>query len=270
MPENDRPRVISRRKNRAGHWLPWVGLLLAVVGAVLVLVPGPGYRWQLWGLGVAFTLLRWGAFVGLAGGIISLLALLTMFTRPGRRVVQAFFAGVGLLIGAASFGLPWALLQQAHSVPPIHDITTDTVQPPIFHAILPLRRDAPNSAVYGGLAIAREQRQAYPDIKPLQFQVSPKRAFAAALKVAKDMGWRIVAAVPQAQRIEATATTSWFGFKDDIVIRIRAAEPGARVDIRSVSRVGVSDLGKNAERIRQFRDRLTRVLTGEAIAPATS
>lgn len=270
MPENDRSRMVSSHKKRRGRWLPAVGLLLALAGAMLVLVPGPGYRWQLFGLGAAFALLRWGAFIGSAGAIVSLLALVTMFARTGRPVVQVLCAGVGLVIGAASFGVPWALLQQARSVPPIHDITTDTAQPPAFQAILPLRQDAPNSAVYGGPAIAREQRKAYPDIKPLQLQVSPARAFAAALDVAKDMGWRIVAAAPQAQRIEATVTTSWFGFKDDVVIRIRAAEPGARVDIRSVSRVGASDLGKNAERIRRFRDRLTQVLAGGSSAPAAS
>lgn len=272
MPENDRRRAFSGRKYRGGRWLAGAGLLLAVIGAVLVLVPGPGYRWQLLGLGAAFTLLRWGAFIGLAGGIISLLALLMMLTRTGRRrsALQALFAWGGLVIGAASFGLPWTLLQQAHSVPGIHDITTDTVQPPTFRAILPLRRNAPNPATYGGPMVARAQRQAYPDITPLQLHVSPQQAFAAALEVAKGMGWRIVAAASQTQRIEATATTFWFGFKDDVVIRVRAAEPGARVDIRSVSRVGVSDLGKNAERIRRFRDRLTQVLTSGSSAPAAS
>lgn len=269
MSKNDRPHVLSSRKGRGGQGLPAIGLLLALIGAVLVLVPGPGYRWQLLGLGAAFTLLRWGAVIGLVGGVVSLLALLTMFTRTGRRAVRALFAGVGLIIGAASFGVPWALLQQAHSVPPIHDITTDVAQPPVFQAILPLRRNAPNPATYGGPAIAREQRQAYPDIKPLQLHVSPQRAFAAALEVAKSMGWQIVAAAPQAQRIEATATTFWFGFKDDVVIRIRAAEPGARVDVRSVSRVGVSDLGKNAERIRRFSDQLTQ-LAGESSVPTTA
>lgn len=270
MPANDHRPGMPSRAYRGGRWLAGVGLLLALIGAALVLLPGPGYRWQLLGFAEAFTLLRWGAFISLAGGVFSLLALLMLLTRRGGRAVQALLAWVGLTIGAASFGLPWALLQQARSVPAIHDITTDAANPPAFHAILSLRRDAPNPALYGGPDIAREQQQAYPDIQPLHLQVHPERVFAAALEAAKDMGWRIVAATPEAGRIEATATTFWFGFKDDVVIRIRVMQQGARVDIRSVSRVGVADLGKNAERIRRFSARLTRTLTGESAAPAAS
>lgn len=270
MAEHDPIRVMPSRRARAGYWLPSMGLLFAVVGGVLVLVPGPGYRWQVLGLGTAFTLLRWGAFVGLAGALVSLLALLRAFTGIRRQTVAVLFAWVGLALGTASFGLPWVLLQQAHRVPPIHDITTDTMQPPAFHAILPLRGGASNPVTYGGPAIAREQHRAYPDIKPLQLYVSPQQAFAAALEVAKGMGWQIVAAEPQVQRIEATATTFWFGFKDDVVIRIRAVGSGARVDIRSDSRVGVSDLGKNAERIRRFSNRLIQLINSESPAPAAS
>ncbi|MCO6441602.1 MAG: DUF1499 domain-containing protein [Nitrococcus mobilis] len=271
MGENDTPQVRSAgNKPRVGHWLAGIGLGLALLGGALVLLPGPGYRWQLLELSPAFTLLRWGALIGLAGGFVSVLALLVIFSGRGRRTPRAVFASIGLLVGAVSFGVPWALLQQARSVPPIHDITTDTAQPPAFHALLSARRKAPNPAVYGGPSVARAQQQAYADIQPLYLQVTPKQAFAAALEVAKDMGWGIVAAAPPAGRIEATATTFWFGFKDDVVIRVRAAGPGARVDIRSVSRVGVSDLGKNAERIRRFRDRLTRALTGESPAPLAS
>ncbi|MDN5869686.1 MAG: DUF1499 domain-containing protein [Nitrococcus sp.] len=266
MPDDDHHRGMPSRTYRAGCWLAGIGLLLALIGAALVTLPGPGYRWQLLALAEAFTLLRWGAWIGLAGAVFSLLALPLLLTDRGGRSALALLAGVGLAIGGVSFGLPWALLQQARSVPPIHDITTDSANPPAFRAILPLRRDAPNPARYGGPSIARKQRQAYPDIRPLYLQVSPERAFAAALEVAKELGWRIVAATPEAGRIEATATTFWFGFKDDIVIRIRAMERGTRLDIRSVSRVGRSDLGKNAERIQRFSAQLTRMLSKGAAA----
>ncbi|EAR20348.1 DUF1499 domain-containing protein [Nitrococcus mobilis] len=271
MGENNSPQVRAAGGTPwVGRWFAGLGLGLALLGAALVLLPGPGYRGQLLELGPAFTLLRWGALVGLVGGFVSLLALPLLFIGRVRWALWAGFALIGLLVGAASFGLPWALLQQARSVPSIHDITTDTAQPPVFHALLHVRQKAPNSAVYGGPSVARAQQQAYPDIQPLHLPVSPKQAFAAALDVAKGMGWGIAAAAPQAGRIEATATTFWFGFKDDVVIRVRAAGPGVRVDIRSVSRVGVNDLGKNAERIRQFRDRLTRALIDEPSAPAAS
>jgi uncharacterized protein (DUF1499 family) len=80
----------------------------------------------------------------------------------------------------------------------------------------------------------------------------PARAFERALAVARAQGWEIVAAVPAEGRIEATDTTRFFGFKDDIVIRVKAEGAGSRVDVRSLSRVGKSDVGKNASRIRAY------------------
>ena len=72
------------------------------------------------------------------------------------------------------------------------------------------------------------------------------------------MGWQIVDANAREGRIEATATTFWFGFKDDVVVRIVPAPGGSRVDVRSVSRVGVSDVGANAKRVRDFLQKLAR------------
>jgi uncharacterized protein (DUF1499 family) len=143
-------------------------------------------------------------------------------------------------------------------VPPIHDITTDTQNPPHFDAILPLRQNTPNSAQYGGESVAAQQRQAYPDIQPALLEASPEKAFDAALASARELGWKIVATDTQQGRIEATDTTLWFGFKDDVVIRISPNDGGSRVDMRSVSRVGRSDIGKNAERIRNFMEALRR------------
>ena len=245
----------------AGRWLLALGLLLVVSGGMLVSVPGLAYRWQLLGLGSAFTLLRWGAYIALAGGLVSVLALLSECINARRFTAHALLASIALVIGGASFGLPWTLLQQARRVPPIHDITTDTARPPQFDAILPLRRSAPNRSAYGGPEVARAQASAYPDIQPLRYPAPPARVFAAARAVAEAMGWRIVAAARESGRIKATATTFWFGFKDDVVVRIRGVADGTRVDIRSVSRNGVSDLGKNAKRIRQFRERLTSELS---------
>jgi uncharacterized protein (DUF1499 family) len=135
----------------------------------------------------------------------------------------------------------------------IHDITTDTENPPVFVSILALRKDAPNSAIYGGPEVATRQHVAYPDIRPLVSDLPPARAFERSRSVAQQMGWNIVDEDPAEGRIEAIATTRWFGFKDDIVLRIApAAGTGSRIDIRSVSRVGKSDVGTNARRIRAF------------------
>jgi uncharacterized protein (DUF1499 family) len=140
--------------------------------------------------------------------------------------------------------------------PRIHDITTDTDNPPQFVALLALRQKAPNGAAYGGATIAKAQKTAYPDITPAQLETSPDQAFERALDVAQRMGWEIIAADKAEGRIEATATTPWLRFKDDVVIRIVAAGSGSRLDVRSTSRMGRSDFGANAKRIRVFLKQL--------------
>jgi uncharacterized protein (DUF1499 family) len=143
-------------------------------------------------------------------------------------------------------------MRTARTVPPIHDITTDTADPPRFVAVVPLRKDALNPIEYGGPEIAAQQQRAYPDLHPVTLPDPPARAFEHALAAARAQGWEIVEAAPAEGRIEATDTTRWFGFKDDVVVRVRMAENGSRLDVRSLSRVGRSDLGKNAARIRAF------------------
>jgi uncharacterized protein (DUF1499 family) len=163
---------------------------------------------------------------------------------------------IGLVIGLITFGIPWQMKRVAQQVPPIHDITTDTEDPPRFAAVLPLRKDATNPTDYGGPEIAAQQHAAYPDIQPLALRIPSQQAFTQALQVAEAMGWEIVGTNPAEGQIEATDTTFWFGFKDDIVIRIHARGDDSRVDVRSVSRVGKSDVGTNAQRIRAYMRRL--------------
>ncbi len=134
----------------------------------------------------------------------------------------------------------------------IHDITTDTLNPPAFVALLETRRKCPNGADYGGPDVAAAQRTAYPDIRTRELAFPSDIAFQKALEAARKMGWEIVDANASEGRIEATATTFLFRFKDDVVIRITPAGAASRIDIRSVSRVGKSDLGANARRIRRF------------------
>jgi uncharacterized protein (DUF1499 family) len=189
-------------------------------------------------------------------GIIgALLSLVSAFPAKG-----AFFtlALVGILLGLVSAVVPLKWYQSAKSLPVIHDITTDMEDPPRFVAILPLRANAANLAEYGGEEIAAQQKSAYPTIVPKVLDDPPSEAFRKALNAAIGLGWQVVAADMTAGRIEATDTTLWFGFKDDIVIRIRQNGPGSRVDLRSVSRVGKSDVGTNAKRIQKFLDRLAK------------
>ncbi|MEW6720519.1 MAG: DUF1499 domain-containing protein [Thermodesulfobacteriota bacterium] len=241
----------------AMHIAAVAAFLLSAAAALAAGIAGPGYRAGWWGFRQGFDILRWAAYLGAAGAAASILA--AIFTRPGsgRRGFAAALAGIAL--GATAFGVPYGWSRIAGQVPRIHDITTDTDDPPAFVAILPLRKDAPNPAEYGGPEIAAKQRAAYPDIRPFKTGISTSRAYEAALVTAERMKWEVVEENPAEGRIEAVATTRWFGFKDDVVIRISpTAEGGCVLDIRSVSRVGISDVGANARRIRAFLGRFAK------------
>jgi uncharacterized protein (DUF1499 family) len=149
--------------------------------------------------------------------------------------------------------VPWHYEQIRRSVPPIHDVTTDPDNPPAFVAAVPLREaEHANRVAYEGATIADQQRRAYPEILPLALDLAPQAAFSPALDTAQQMGWKILAADEAARRIEASDRSRWFGFTDDIVIRITPSGSGSRVDIRSSSRLGRSDFGVNAARIESF------------------
>lgn len=230
----------------------WLGFGLAVITLLMILMAGPGHRLGWWDFRTGFTILRWGAYIGVAALIVSLTGCLVLVARPGKHRRGFLWALSGLVMAAIVVGVPLSWLYQAQQVPRIHDITTDTENPPCFVTILPLRANAPNPAQYGGPEIAAKQQQAYPDIGPARFDLPKEAVFERALAVVRDIGWEIVAAESTEGRIEATDTTFWFGFKDDVIIRITATDGGSRVDIRSVSRVGLSDVGTNAQRIRSF------------------
>jgi uncharacterized protein (DUF1499 family) len=225
------------------------GFFIALMAGLATLLSGPGTSFGLWNFRTGLLVLRWAAYIGTVAAALSLIGLIASLRIV---IVRGFlWALLGVVIGVFLAGLALHWKKVSESVPRIHDITTDTKNPPQFFTILRLLKGGENSPVYGGEEVAAQQRKAYPDIIPLFLPVSPDQAFDRALAVARRLGWQIIDA-DKAGRIEAVATTFWFGFKDDIVIRLRQQSAGCRVDIRSESRVGVSDLGKNAERIRKF------------------
>jgi len=230
------------------------GFIAALAAAVMVGGAGPAYRLKVLPLGSAFAVLQWGAWLGLGAALVALIG--GWVARSAGRRRGLILTSVGVVLGAVAFGIPFAMLQGAKKLPPIHDISTDTENPPRFVAILPLRAGTPHAVEYEGEAIAKQQHAAYPDIQPLDRTELPDAAYQRALTAARDLGGAVVAAVPNEGRIEATDTTSWFGFKDDIVVRVAPAARGSRIDVRSVSRIGKSDLGKNAERVRTYLRRL--------------
>lgn len=234
-------------------------------------VPRPWTRWlvviQLTWIGLAalamvgskFSLLSWrpsllivaAAVVGMALiGLLALLVLLQSFVRRRRGLGRSCILAVTVSIPPLAVVMFYGL--QGTGVPPIHDITTDTENPPLFVAAKTLRTKNDHSTLYAGEEISKLQRQGYPDINPLTSTLTPGDAYNRSLQAAEVLGWQISAQDGAKGRIEATVESLLFGFKDDIVIRVTADGEGSRIDIRSASRVGVSDLGANARRITEF------------------
>ena len=240
-----------------------LAVTLAVFSVLAAALSGLGHRWG-WGSFITgFSILRWAAYAGLCTAVLAaVIGVGSAWFRGSWRAAIA--SAVALVLALATVAIPWSYLRVARLVPPIHDITTDTENPPEFVAVLALRTDAPNPATYGGAQLAAQQKQAYPDLAPLVSDTAPENIFVDVEAVARSMGWTIVAAVPAKGRLEATDTTFWYGFKDDIVVRVIATDGGSHVDVRSVSRVGRSDIGANAKRIRAFLVKLaTRVRKAE-------
>ena len=213
---------------------------MALTGLLLLALSGPGVRFELFGYRTGLMLFRWSGYVGLAAVVLAAITLL--WPR-----VRAWWLLLPLLIGALTWSVPFQLQRQASGVPPINDITTDTANPPAYMTA---------KLGYPGEQFARQQRAAYPDIQPIVLAAPPKDAFEKAVRAAEAMGWEVVGRDARAGTIEAVDTTRWFGFKDDIAIRVRAEGTGSRIDVRSKSRVGRGDMGTNARRIRAYAERL--------------
>jgi len=234
------------------RFLPRIVFVLALAGALILLISGPGVRVGLWEFPTGFQMMRWATFLGFGALALGLIVLLI----PALRRSAILWWVPALLLAAVAVYVPWQALESARQVPPIHDITTDTLDPPAFVALREVREQYPNPTDHPGEAVASQQREAYPDLGTLRLAEPADRVFARALEAARDMGWEIVAADPEDGRIEATATTFWYGFRDDVVIRVRPDGEFSLVDVRSVSRVGRSDAGTNARRIRSYLERL--------------
>lgn len=232
-------------------------MLLGFVSLAVLFLAGSGYKSEAFELGQAFTLMTWSAYGGITG--VGLVIFYLLWQRPAG--AQLFVLFLSALAGLTAFYLPYRQQQIAMMVPPIHDITTNIENPPQFVAIAPLRANAPNPAEYLGGETAEQQREFYPDIMPRTYVQPLSEVFAESLTLVEEMGWTLVDADEAEGRIEATAETLWFGFKDDVVIRLQSGTMGATVfDMRSKSRVGRSDIGVNANRIRTFMGELNQRL----------
>ncbi len=225
-----------------------IGLCIVIAGGILFVSSGFGYKDHLWSLSVALHLLLTGSVISGVGVLISLIAFIK------RRNRDYLFSVSGIILGVIVIGVFLHFFLSARKAPPIHDITTDTLNPPKFSTVLTLRKRSINSRTYGGKTVAVEQKKAYPYIKPLILEVSFENAFDKALAVAREMkDWKIVNSNAAAGRIEATVTVPWFGFKDDVVVRVSSVDAGCtRIDVRSESRTASDDFGINAKRIHAY------------------
>lgn len=247
-------------------------LLVAGLGLGLLALAGPLGVWMGMsdfraGFGFLQVVNAWADWIA----ILCLLGAVAIFAiGTNKQIPTTNKLGIMAMVGCVSAALAWYIpetFRPPKGTPAIHDIATDPYNPLQYIAIAPLRADAANNMDYGvmpGIDSVQQhidmQQQAYPDIVPQEYDASADAIYERALAVVEDMGWELVSADPQSHRIEATDTTFWFRFKDDVVIEISAAGSNASVlQARSLSRVGRSDVGKNASRLREFFSRMRDV-----------
>ena len=235
--------------NSIGRLLAISGLIVAVASAAAMVFGGIGYRLELWHFRTGFTIMRWAFWFALAGALLSLLGLVVTRARPAKILVTAL---IGIVVGGIAVYVPWSWKQTLDAHPYIHDITTDLNNPPQFVAAKALRKEGDHTVEYDGPEVAEKQRQAYPDIVTLVVAADKDKVFAAAEAALRAMKLKVVDMNAAEGRIEATHTSMLYGFTDDVVVRVVADGAGSKVDVRSKSRVGRSDVGQNAKRIRAF------------------
>lgn len=221
-----------------------LGLLLPMFGAI-------GTRTELWTFVTGLMFMPAGAGVAFVGVILGVIALLRLRALGGRLVLSAHGAALSLLVGLY-FG---SSVLAVFSAVPLHNVSTDIDDPPTFTHAVTLRSENSNPLAYdsGNGAL---QSEAYPDVRPLVMALSRGELHGRVKRVLVEMGMEVTRDDPVTGELEAVATTFWFGFKDDLVVRLRDVEDGTRLDVRSVSRVGLSDLGANAERIVDLLNRV--------------
>jgi hypothetical protein len=247
---------MTTRTAPAGTRLCRIGTWIAASGALLIALAA-GHRYGLvpdWRIALALLALGGGlmaiALVAAGIGLVRSRGSAGAASRPGTWI--AFLAAAATTVaGVGSL--------DAIGKPPIHDITTDLVNPPMFVDAIPAREAAlaTNPPMYFSSRDAPVQAKAYPDLGTVVLAMPASEAFGKALATAKALGWKIISANPVAGRIEATATTTWIGLESDVVVRITPAGPESRVDLRSKSRSVPADMGTNAKLIRSFREHLT-------------
>ncbi|PCI82422.1 MAG: hypothetical protein COB20_00110 [SAR86 cluster bacterium] len=248
-------------------WLKIGGLASLALGlglGLLTLASAAGIWLGFWDFRRGFSLLgaanQYGQLLAWACLLLTAATLIAgqLFKIQNARKFVSL-AAIGALVAWVAYLIPESFRPgEGVNYPPIHDISTNRVNPPEFVAIAQLRADAPNTLVYGGSNNMTRERlieltdEAYPDLVTQRYNESVNVIFEKTLAAVDDLGWELVAQDASAGRIEATDTTFWFRFKDDVVIKIDQQGSDTTVDVRSVSRVGTGDVGANAIRMRKL------------------
>ncbi len=227
-----------------------IGIWLALVGIVLLIASLAGGGFELLQPITALLLFRIACLVFILSALVTTFGIVISMGTAGQ--ASPLYSWGALTISIIIISIAMSQRPGISGVPPIYDLTTDISNPPAFIAILPLLAEVPNRSEYAGADTAKQQQATYPDLITLTIDKPLDAVLTEAEMTVRKLGWDIVAIDPNTGRIEATDTSAWFRFKDDVVIRLTANDPGTRVDIRSRSRVGMGDMSANAERIRAF------------------
>lgn len=235
-------------------WWSRAVMIGGVLAVALPLLGALGTRTGICNFKLGLLVWAIGLLIGVISFIAGIVAVIVVLRR--NRTGDRSRVFVGTALAAVVVGFLGLQFLGAMGVPPIHDITTDVADPPGYDVVVKLRGEGPdvNTLTYDAEKLPPLQKAAYPKVVPLDVSAAPAAAFDAVAAVLPGLGLEVVNADPNALRVEAVATTFWFGFKDDVVVRIRPTDTGSRIDVRSVSRVGVGDSGANAKRIVRILD----------------
>jgi uncharacterized protein (DUF1499 family) len=243
-------------QDKANKRIKFLQIIAFVVPATL-LIASLGCQMDWWSYAAGLEAVHWATWFGLVILGLSFFAFLFFSIKSQssgqKRALVAFIVCL----------IPVALVLHkeylAQKMPSIHDISTDLIHPPVFFAPIPHRLANSNSLNYPGEAVAKQQEEAYPDVKPLILTGSPSDILQHVLRLVHRNRWQLISVNPDKGEVQAVARSFWFGFKDDVVIRITPQGTSSRVDMRSVSRLGRNDLGTNAQRIEEFMQQLAAV-----------
>jgi len=227
-----------------------ISVAFTVVALVAIVLGALGAHFEWLPVFPGFMIFSFGLLIGVLSFFLGGIGILR--TRPGSGRIGRSLAAFAFVVGGGLTMLAVGLAVPGNQTPVINDVTTDRKDPPVFVTAGNLPENRGQDLAYPASSFSPLQHVAYPDVAPLELEISPDAAFAQAQQIAAQLGWKIQTIDDASRTFEATDRTPFFHFVDDIVVRVRPTRIGALIDVRSRSRMGKGDLGTNAQRIRTF------------------